>query len=373
MEKLTLKEMIEACVGCGKCTEVCPFYKATGNEEYGAMAKVGAARTLFSGEELSEESLKTLLLCTRCDRCVPECPAGVSVPDIIQSARAEIRRKGLWPQKCSDIARSIVEKGSPMGAPPTDRLAYLPPGFEPPEKAEYLYVPGCWSSLRLPETARASLQLLIRGGLDVTVLGERERCCGLFLVDNGLIEEVRAIAEEITLLFESTSARVVIAECPGCYDLYKNIYPGLFRKPNYEVIYISDMLKDLVEKGKITVSNSGKKIIYKDPCPLARRHNIIETPRTVLGSVAEVVEFEEHGKDTSCCGAPAGVKPLFPEIANSLVRSLLDEASSKGVTEVGVCCPFCMHHMKGALKGPEDLLTIRSLSQILLANLDERA
>jgi glycerol-3-phosphate dehydrogenase subunit C len=98
---------------------------------------------------------------------------------------------------------------------------------------------------------------------------------------------------------------------------------------------------------------------------------MIETPRKVLGSVAELVEYKEHGREAACCGAPAGVKPLYPEIANKLAETLMDEASSKGVTEVGVGCAFCMYHMKGALRGPEDPRTIRTLSQLVLANIED--
>jgi glycerol-3-phosphate dehydrogenase subunit C len=368
-----VEEMVARCVRCGRCTEVCPFYRATGDERNGAMGKVEAAKVLFDGGPPSAEDLKTLLLCTRCDRCVQECPAEVSVPDIVQSARAELRRIGLWPEKCLSIVRSIVENGSPMAAAPQERLACLPLGFEPPEKAEYLYVPGCWSGLKLPETARASLQLLIETGLDVTVLGDKERCCGLFLIDNGMMDEAKVIAEENTLLLESTSAKVVIAECPGCYDVFKHVYPQLFREPQYKVVFISEVLRDLIEHGKLKVRGSGKRVIYKDPCPLARRHAMLEAPRQVLGSVAEVVEFDEHGKDAVCCGAPAGVKALYPEIADKLAKDLMDEVAAKGVEEVGMSCAFCIYHMRGTVKDPHDRPRIRSLSQLVLESVEDRS
>ena len=283
MEMSNAYEMIESCVQCGNCTEVCPFFKATGNQMYGAMAKIEAARVLLSEEVLSEDMLKTLFLCTRCDRCKSVCPVDISVPDIIQEARAVIRRRGLWPQKCSNIAKAIVEHGSPMAAPPRDRVGYLPEDFKPPEKAEYLYIPGCWASIKLPDTARATLQLLSAAGLDFTVLGDREGCCGLFLIDNGMMDEAGAMAEKNTLLFESTGAKAIIAECPACYDVYKSIYPALFREPNYEVVYISEMLEDMIEQGKIRVKESGKKVIFKDPCPLARRHDMSRVPSECPG------------------------------------------------------------------------------------------
>ncbi len=55
----------------------------------------------------------------------------------------------------------------------------------------------------------------------------------------------------------------------------RGIYPALFREPNYEVVYISEMLEDMIEQGKIRVKESGKKVIFTDPCPgLETRHRV---------------------------------------------------------------------------------------------------
>jgi glycerol-3-phosphate dehydrogenase subunit C len=102
------------------------------------------------------------------------------------------------------------------------------------------------------------------------------------------------------------------------------VYAQLFREPNYKVVYMGEVLNDLMEQGKIKVKKSEEKIIFKDPCPLVRRHDMIEIPRKVLTSVAELVEYEEHGREAACCGAPAGVKPLYPEIANKLAGDLVE-------------------------------------------------
>jgi hypothetical protein len=56
--------------------------------------------------------------------------------------------------------------------------------------------------------------------------------------------------------------------------------------------------------------------------------------------------------------------PLCQEIANKLAEILLYEASSKNITQVGVGCAFCMYHMKGVLKGPEDPRMISNFSQL---------
>ncbi|MEN3016297.1 MAG: (Fe-S)-binding protein [Candidatus Methanosuratincola petrocarbonis] len=361
-------EIASACTLCGACVEVCPFFKATNNPKFGAMAKVEAAIALFEGKELKEEDLKTLYLCTRCDGCHNSCPMDIPISVVVQAARAELRRRDMVPEKYKTIADAIIKMGSPMAAPPEKRTACLPEGFKPPEKAKYLYVPGCWSGIKLPETAKATMEVLIEAGLDFTTLGEKEWCCGLFLIDTGMLEEAKGLAEKNTVLFESTGARTVVTECPSCYDVFKNVYPALFRKPDYEVVHISELLDQLVKEGRISPSAAeGKRIIYKDPCPLVRRTGTIQPPRDVLRRIGDLVEYGESGKEAVCCGAPAGVKPLYPDIANKLAEMLMSEAKAKGA-EVGVGCAFCMYHM-GGLPKEAGYPPIKTLSQLVLESL----
>ncbi|MDI9643860.1 MAG: (Fe-S)-binding protein [Candidatus Verstraetearchaeota archaeon] len=362
-----IEEAASSCTFCGACVEVCPFFKVTKNPKYGAMAKVEAAIALFEGKELSKEEVNTLLLCTRCDGCHSSCPMEIPISQVVQAARAELRRVNAAPEKYKTIADAIIKTGSPMGAPLEKRRVCIPGGFKPPDRAEYLYVTGCWSAIKLPETAMATMELLMKAGVDFTILGEKEWCCGLFLIDTGMVEEAKELAKKNTLLFESTGARTVVTECPSCHDVFKNIYPALFRSPKYEVIHISELLEKVVGEGRLRLSpeTKRKKVVYKDPCPLARRNGILRPPRKVLSAVCELLEYDECGRDALCCGAPAGVKPLYPEISNKLAELLMVEAKEKGAAEVGVGCVFCMYHM-GGLQKEAGYPPIKTLSQILL-------
>ncbi len=360
----TPSELVDSCIFCGICSEVCPFYKATDDLKNGAMGKVEAAKTLFSGKALSEAEMKTLLLCTRCDQCLGVCPVNIPVSDIVQGARAELRKAGNVPDKYRTIADAIIKAGSPMGAPAEKRRACIPDGYKLPEKAKYLYYTGCWSALRLPETSKATMELLRKANVDFTTLGEREWCCGLFLIDTGMMDESKRLAEANTLLLESTGAEIVICECPSCHDVFKGIYPKLFRQPKYRVVHISELLKELIESGRLNVKkDAARKAIYKDPCPLVRRHGISEEPRAVVSSCASLMEFDDNRDNALCCGAPAGVKPVYPEIANRLAQMLLDEAKKKGADEITLGCVFCLYHMAGATKEPEKYPKMLTLSQ----------
>lgn len=363
---LTPKELADSCILCGICSEVCPFFKATDEINNGAMAKVEAAQRLFDGRELNDADLKTLTLCTRCDQCLEVCPVNIPVSDIVQAARTELRRQGKVHDKYRTIADAIIKTGSPMGVPAEKRRAYLPEGYVAPEKAKYLYITGCWSAIRVPEASKITIELLIKAGVDFTTLGEKEWCCGLFLIDTGMLDEAKKLAEKITLQFEATGAEAIICECPSCHDVFKGIYPKLFREPKYRVIHISEFLKELIETGKIKVTkDAARKAIYKDPCPLVRRHGISEEPRAVVSSCTTLLEYDSNRKDAMCCGAPAGVKPIYPDIANRLAEILLKEAKEKGADEIAVSCVFCLYHMSGVSKEKDAYPRIVTLSQMV--------
>jgi heterodisulfide reductase subunit D len=367
-----IEELASSCTFCGECVEVCPFFKATGNPKYGAMAKVEAAIALSQGTKLTEEDLKTLYLCTRCDGCHKSCPIEIPISEVVQSARGELRKRNMVPEKYKTLAEAILKKGSPMAAPPEKRRAYIPEGFVPREKAKYLYVTGCWSGIRYPETARATMDLLMKSGIDFTTLGEKEWCCGLFLLDTGMVEETKGLAEKNTLLYEETGAEIVVTECPSCHDVFKNCYPRLFREPKYKVVHISELLDELIRKGKLEpgVRKGERRLIYKDPCPLVRRNGISKAPRDILKRIGKLIEYDEKEYDALCCGAPAGVRPLYPELTNKLCEMLMAEAKTKNA-EVGVGCAFCMLAMSGLPK-EAGYPPIKTLSQLLLENQERK-
>jgi len=136
-----------------------------------------------------------------------------------------------------------------------------------------------------------------------------------------------------------------------------------FRYPelggNYEVVHHTTLLQQLINEGKIKMTEGGsfkgKKITYHDSCYLGRANNIYEAPREVLKALdADLVEMKRSRTTGLCCGAGGAQMFKEPEKGTRDINiARTEEAMATGATTVAVACPFCMTMITDGLKNKE--------------------
>lgn len=194
-----------------------------------------------------------------------------------------------------------------------------------------LYFRGCTAREKETDIQKATETLLKSAGVDYHILDD-EKCCGSVLLRTGFIDEARKQIEKNS---EILKGEKIITSCAGCYKTLKEDYQGL------DVIHISQLLDELIKQGKLKISKNDLDVTYHDSCHLGRHCNVFDEPRDVIKSAANLIEMENIRENSLCCGAGGGVKSAYPEIANQMAKSRIQQARETGCSTLITPCPFC--------------------------------
>ena len=131
-----------------------------------------------------------------------------------------------------------------------------------------------------------------------------------------------------------------MTSCAGCYKTLKDDYEGL------DVIHISQFLKRLIDDKQLNFTENDLNVTYHDSCHLGRHCGVFDEPREIISSVANLAEMENTRENSLCCGAGGGVKSAYPEIANEMAKSRINQALDTNAELLITSCPFCKLNLK---------------------------
>ena len=220
-----------------------------------------------------------------------------------------------------------------------------------------LYFRGCTAREKQPSIQDATEKLLNLAGVDYHIL-EDESCCGSVLLRTGFLKDAVELIKKNSEVFKDEA---VLTSCAGCYKTLKEDYE------NIDVMHVSQLLRQLIAEGKLDFSKKDFNVTYHDSCHLGRHMEIFDDPRSVIESVADIVEMENNRENSLCCGAGGGVKSAYPEIADELAKSRIGQAKDTGCEILITACPFCKLNLEN------DDLEVLDLTEFLVkyGGLDE--
>lgn len=241
------------------------------------------------------------------------------------------------------------------------------------ETPEILFWVGCAGSFddRAKRVTVAFVKILNSVGIRFAVLGTEETCTGdpARRAGNEFLFQMQAMNN--IQVMNGYGVKKIVTACPHCFNTLKNEYPEL--GGNYEVVHHSTLLQELIDQGKIKLSDSnsfkGKKITYHDSCYLGRANNIYEAPRVVLEALdAELVEMKRCRTTGLCCGAGGAQMFKEPEAGRKDINiERTEEALQTGATTIAVACPFCMTMMNDGVKNKEKegQVNVKDLAELI--------
>ncbi len=243
------------------------------------------------------------------------------------------------------------------------------------ETPEILFWVGCAGSFdqRAQKVTRSFVKILNHLNIKFAVLGTEESCTGDPAKRAGNEFVFQMLALQNIDVMNNYGVKKIVTTCPHCFNILKNEYPSL--GGNYDVIHHSTYLQQLIDAGKIKVTDAasfkGKKITYHDSCYLGRANEIYEAPRKVLEELdAELVEMKSCRTKGLCCGA--GGAQMFKEDEPGKKRiniARTEEAIETDATIVAAACPFCSTMLTDGVKSMDKQTEVKvfDIAELLAA------
>ncbi len=345
---------LDACMECGRCTEVCPAYLA--GKELDPRKVVQGIRVYQNDDGAFVNSVgeDPLWSCTTCHACVEACPVLIRHVDLLVDMRRGEVAEGKLSGSGAVMLRQMGSTSNAWGASSETREDWMKNKEVPlaREKKEFdvLFWVGCAGATDpgAMKTTQAVSDLLQKAGVDYACLGKEESCTG---------DSARRVGDEFLYqqmvmqnmdVFKKYRFKKIITPCPHCFHTLKNEYNQFDKEAdvewNYQVEHHSQFIHELIEEGKLKPADkTGKKVVFHDPCYLSRVNNEFEAPRAVLNGDDNTPLLEPVNKKTKtlCCGAGGGRMWMEEEPDKRPGNRRSAELVQTGADHIAVGCPFC--------------------------------
>lgn len=245
------------------------------------------------------------------------------------------------------------------------------------KQPDVLFWVGCAGSFddRAKKITKAFVKILNKANVSFAVLGTEESCSGdpAKRAGNEFLFQMQAMTNiEVLNAYE---IKKIVTTCPHCFNTLKNEYPQL--GGNYDVVHHTELLKSLLDEGKITIEGGkykGKRITFHDPCYLGRANDIYEAPRSLIQKLdIELVEMKRCKSNGLCCGAGGAQMFKEPEKESKDINiERTEDAIEVQPNIIATGCPFCNTMMTDGVKSTDQEAAIEVLDIAeLIANADD--
>lgn len=346
------------CLECGKCTAICPAYRAHPGFSPRDMVKEGI---LAHKDGLALDS--SIWHCLTCRLCKEVCYTNVDIPEFVRELRTAALASDNRPQETHD---GIVQAMSGLleeAALKQDRLWWLEDDMKVhvDGKGEVLLFTGCSPHYdiifkefdRTADIPKAAVRVLNAIGVIPVVLSN-ERCCGHdehWTGKDGSFERLRDLN---TRAIKETGANVIVTPCPECAYALRELYDL-----EIDVMHLTQLLYDRLSEHLPEELEIGS-WAFHDPCRLGRYLGEYEAPRYVMGLIAgpETKELPFEKEVSHCCGVSAWIS--CTDGNRRLRRDRLKQAEEAGAEMLVTACPKCRIHFNCYLSNDKvDPVTVK--------------
>ena len=282
--------------------------------------------------------------------------------------------EGQYPPSMDRLAETLDKVHNIIGEPSEDRAAWVQALPEAPkdmfqkDKAKVVYFTGCVASY-FPMTKRipqSFVQILEKAGVDFTLLGGEEWCCGFPLIAAGMKEKADVAMQHNLQKVREKGAETVVFACPSCYHTWKE---GC--KNEIALFHSTQFIKKLIEEGRISFNEKKVKVTYHDPCDLGRASGIYDAPREILRAIpgVELVEMKGNREECTCCGGGGNLEMVRPDLSASIAQAKIDEIKATGAESVITACQQCVRTIFSNARKKKIPITVMDIIEFVSKNM----
>jgi heterodisulfide reductase subunit D len=360
-----LDERSAGCVLCGSCyghgpanpmedvpgpKSKCPPYEFYRFQRFTPKSRWLMAQRVFHGlDPITPELKEVIYTCTNCLMCQELCGVrddGYGPWDITVAMREEMTERDGPIEAHRPLFEGLQQHDHPWSQPKAERglwanalgLKKLGSG-----NATMLLFAGCSADRESGRPGAIALaKLMQEAGEDFVILGDEEKCCGLYAYDLGFRREYDRLENENLDAIKEAGIRKVVVACGSCQRIWRQYAKKA--QPQIAVLHGVEYVEDLVKTGRLKFSKTvPKKVTYHDSCHLGRGCGVYLAPRAILRSIpgVELVEMERNQRWAWCCGGGGGVAEAYPELAQWNAQDRMREAADTGAELVLTSSALC--------------------------------
>ena len=379
----------EQCIKCTICTVYCPVAAVNPNYPGPKQAGPDGERLRLKKFNFYDESLK---YCINCKRCEVACPSNVKIGDIIQAARIKYSKKQPklrdYILANTDLVGTLSTPFAPivnttLGLKPVKAILdgvmkidhrrtfpkYAFGTFESwykkvaekqaayPSQVSYFH--GCYVNYNNPQLGKDLIKVINAFSIGVQLL-EKEKCCGVALISNGLIKQAQKQARtNINSIRKSVLEKKipVIATSSTCTFTIRDEYPHLLDIDNADVRedvelatrYIYRLLSQ--KKTKLNFKTGQKiKVAYHTPCHMEKlgwAYYSIELLKLIPNIELTIL-------DSQCCGIAGtyGFKKENYKTSQDIGEPLFKQIEALDIDYVVTDCETCKWQIEMSTSKP---------------------
>ncbi len=343
----------EKCILCGRCLEVCPIFKVTGNEAHSPRGKAFLLDHYLENDIRRKSAVQLAELCAGCKRCLDVCPQKLNLPLRIARLKSTSPdwRFWIWSRMLQAGAKvlptfknpgALIPAGLPVLRQALTAPVHAPSLLRPSRTARMeneraVVFPGCVGRHFRPGLTQKAFQMLELLGYNVLETPEWE-CCGYPLGSAGLFEQEQKAAEMNIRLWDTLGRPLVFVFCATCLDGLEASFG------DYDDVCLNDFrqrVRSLTAYiAALEYEHDGTpgdvKLYWHEPC-----HGHGNSGIHLKNSLASVgLELSVLRK--KCCGMGGSFSIQHPGLSSSIAQDFWENTSQDENSMIITDCSGCL-------------------------------